>query len=333
MRFPDFRSADAGQLLTDDMPFCRIVINKNQALRQQVEGIGYFAEVPVLRLPVRPDLDKIFGCQSAVRMLQPRQGILFIVLGVNIQHDAQLFLGFQVLLELGEHLPGRCLRPDADLLRAVIPDDAAPQRIVQVQDEALFVLSEKGFDDPGHIEGQIRHGADIQRIFVHMPVKRIAPFLQSVICGNVVDVADVEVPVRPRVGIKGFVQAGKEVGPPVEVRRVPVPEQAVQRQFEVVLDHRASVSFRKVFPDSRKLPHFGVQQRLDLLFLVGKGRICRHIPVGGMDIDQVRPERLQLFVAEAGVLVVFSVFRLIEVGFDSLVQEKKVQNLDNGGSG
>ena len=48
------------------------------------------------------------------------------------------------------------------------------------------------------------------------------------------------------------------------------------------------------------------------VFLVGKGRICRHIPVGGMDIDQVRPERLQLFVAEAGVLVVFSVFRFIE---------------------
>ena len=82
----------------------------------------------------------------------------------------------KVLLELAEHLPHRRFMTYFDALDAVITDNTAPERVVKVENERLFVLAQQRLYDIRKIERELRNGIQIQNIFIHVPHKRICPF-------------------------------------------------------------------------------------------------------------------------------------------------------------
>ena len=171
------RHRRARHLRPDDLPFRRVVIHKHHAIRHQIQFLRDLQQVPVLRLPVRLDLDKVIGTQHPRRMVQPRDRIFMIILGSDIQQNAEFFIGFQIFLKRTINLPGGSFMPQYQIFNAVIPHDAAPERIVQIQNKGLLVFPIDGFDDLSHAERKFRNRRHAERILVAVPVKRIRPLL------------------------------------------------------------------------------------------------------------------------------------------------------------
>ena len=82
-------------------------------------------------------------------------------------------------------------------------------------------------------------------------------------------------------------------------------------------------------PHRAKMPELLLQQSLCLFPSVSRLGTGRHVPAAGMDINHIRRKILQPFVPEHGILKVLTVFRLIKLRFNPLVQKKKFQNADN----
>ncbi len=110
-----------------------------------------------------------------------------------------------VRLKLAVELPLRRLLPDLDPLRPVVADHAAPERVVQIQDERLFILSEYGLHDVRQVKTQRRDGRNRAGVFIHMPVKGIRPLIQPIAGGQIADILKIEVFVGRGIGAEAGV--------------------------------------------------------------------------------------------------------------------------------
>ena len=319
------RHGHAGHLGGHDGTFGGVVIGKDKAVRAQVQFGGDVGQVAVLRLPVGLDRDKIVRPQHAVRVVQTRQRVGFVIFGVHGQDHADGFQRLAVALELGVDLALRHLGTDGQPVDAVVAHDAAPERIVQVQHKGFFVTAVQRLDDIGHTVGQRRDGIQTHGIFVHVPEEGVAPGGQAVIGGEVVNIVDVKMLVRGGVGIELLVHPADEVGAAVGVPDVAVAHQAEVGAVKVVLDDRAAELGLQCLPHRLKMSVLVGQHRVDIGVAVGGGGQGGQVAPAGVDVDDVGVELVQLRRAEHGVLPILGVLALVELGLDAVLQQKQPQ--------
>ena len=230
-----------------------VVVGKDEAVHAQVQFRRQGAQILILGVPVGLDRHEIVRPQHAVGVVEPRQRVGLVIFGIDRQDHADAFQRLAVALELGVDLPFRHLGADGQAVHPVVPHDAAPERVVQVQHQRLFVAPVKGFDDVGHAARQRRDSVQAHGILVHVPVERVPPGRQAVVRREVVDVVDVEMLMGGGVGVELLVQAADEVGAPVYVPDIAVAHQPVVGAVEVVLDdpgRRISVPTPATWPQS-----------------------------------------------------------------------------------
>ena len=204
----------------------------------------------MLRFPVRLDLDEVVGPKDARRVIQAGQRVFLIILGVDGEQHADLLLALQICLERAERLALRRLLADLEPVRPVVADDPAPQRVVEIQDECLFVFPKNRLDDIRDGECERRDRPERERVLVHAPERLVLPGVEAVAGGQIVQVVQVEAVVLCRVLRKPRVQRVHEPHAPVHVDGVAAAEKPVRRVIEVVLDHRAVQPVMNAVPDS-----------------------------------------------------------------------------------
>ena len=124
--FPELRHGRTRILLRHDQALRRIVIHKDHRFRQDPQLCGDLSEITALGLPVGADADKILRPQDSVRMVQSRERILRIVLGIHRQHHAQIPVRAHIPLKRMVQLAQAGLLPDLETIRPVISHDTAP---------------------------------------------------------------------------------------------------------------------------------------------------------------------------------------------------------------
>ena len=246
-------------------------------------------------------------------MVQTRQRVGFLILGVHRQNDADGLQRLAVALELGVDLPLGHLGADGQAIHA-------PECIVQIEHQRLFVAAVQRLDDIGHAVGQRGNRIQTHGIFVHMPVEGIPPRGQAVIGREVVNIIDVEMLMRRGVGIEFLVQPTDEVGTAVAVPDVAVAHQAVVGAVKVVLDDRAGKFLLQRLPHRLKMGVLLVQHGVNVDLAVGGGGQRCQIAPAGVDVDHIRVELVQLRRAEHRVLPVLGVLALVKLRLNAVLQ-------------
>ena len=131
-------------------PLCGIIIHKHKALGQQVQFRRRIGKVFALRIPVCLDHYKIIRPECGIGMLQSRDRIFMIILGIYCQEHSYIFVALNVFLKLAVYLTHARFLSDSQVFRTVIPDNSTPECIVKIKCEHLFVLAVYGFDDTGN---------------------------------------------------------------------------------------------------------------------------------------------------------------------------------------
>ena len=324
------RNGDAGDLCGDNVPFCRVVIHKDKAFRQQRKGFCGVQQVLVFRFPVGTDGDKILLMQHRVRMGQPQLGVFRLIFGAYGQQHAQLFLCLAVLLHLCVCLCLGSLLSDGNALLSVIADDTAPERVVQIQCQDFFVLAVDRADDPGQTVGEFRDSVQSHGIFVQIPVGIVVPGIQPIACRQIVQVMEIKVGVGCGILSEFAVQFLDKPDHAVTVPGIPVSHEPGGRQFKVVLDNGTVIDFVQTFPHLAEVAELALQCIPDLLLRCRKGQRCLgDIAAGGVNEDQVWLERFQFRIVKHGILPVLCIFRLIKGRLNAAVQQEQFQHGDD----
>src|SRR5262249_14699995 len=92
--------------------------------------------------------------QPACRMLlQHLEHIAFVVLAAKHDKNAALGKMQQARLEIVEGLAGIFIAVELDRVQSLLADDAAPERIVAIEHEALLYAALEGADDARDVLG------------------------------------------------------------------------------------------------------------------------------------------------------------------------------------
>src|SRR5437016_4410959 len=98
-------------------------------------------------------------------MIESAPGDLRVVLRADREEDSALAQRQAIPLECRVRLAERRLLPDLQLVDAVVTDHAAPQRIVEVEDQALLRPAEHRPDQAGErgreLEARLGRGEDL----------------------------------------------------------------------------------------------------------------------------------------------------------------------------
>ena len=158
-----------------------------------------------------------------------------------------------------------------------------------------------------------------------MPVEGVAPGRQAVIGREIINVIDVKMLLRGGIGVKPLVQPAEEMAAPAGVPDIPVAHQAVVRPVKVVLDDGAAELLLQCLPHRLKAAVLPLQHCLRLPGRCGRGGELCDVAPGGVDINYIGGEGIQLRRAEHGVLPILAVLRLVELRLDAILQQKQAQ--------
>ena len=312
-----------------NFPLRRVIIHKYQTFRKNIHLLRYCQNILTFGLPIRFYQNKIIRSQHAVRMIQPCQRIFFLVFGIHIQHDADILQRFHIGLEFRIHLPHGGFLADLQIFHAIVSHDTAPERVVQIQHQRLFILSINGLNDVGYVQRQPRDRLQAQGILVHMPVKGIGPGVQPVGRSLVIDIIDIKILRSAGIFRKPFIQPPHKSGPASRIYPVLIAQKPVKGILHIVLDDGTIPLFPDFFPHRLKMSELFFKRRIRCNTVpAGRGPV-RDVPIACVDINNIRMEGVQFLVSKHGVLPVLTVFRLIENGLNSLIQEEQLQNPDH----
>src|SRR6185437_2933265 len=221
-------------------------------------------QILVLGLPVRAEGREVFQLQHGVRVAEalPRDRVR--VLGAHGEQHAALTDPLAVLLEGGERLRLRGLLPDPDAIDAVIPDDAAPERVVEVEDQALAAPAIDGSEDgcyrPRELEAPLRSGDDL----VLEPTPRVEVAVEAHHRRHAGLIVDEEARLAARLGRERLVHALAEADATRRVHGVQVAENTSVRGLEVVLYDDGGGVLEDRLPDLLVPGQLLRQRRLEL---------------------------------------------------------------------
>lgn len=267
-------------------------------------------------------------------MRKSQSGVFRFVFGADREEYAQLFLCLAVLLYLGVCLRFGGFLPDRDALLSVVADDTAPEGVVQVQSQHLFVLAVNGANDSCQAVGKFRNRVQRHGVFVEVPVGIVVPCVQPVACRQIVYIVNVEVVVCGGILPEFPVQFRDEPHHAVAVPPVAVAHEPRCRQFKVVLQNGAVVCCREVFPHLGEVGVLPFSASCTSCSGNGQGqRSFGDVAACGVDKDQIRLKCCQFRSIEHGILPVLCVFRLVEHRLNAAVQQEQFQHGNNVAGG
>ena len=128
-----------GSQLPHQGPLGRIVVGKDQRVQADIEARAISRRFAALsfQFAMKQEMSSkrrtISGCFSKTSL-----AIVFGILAANGQQDAALLQCLGVALEGEERLALAVALAEADAAQAVVADHAAPERVVEIQHEALL---------------------------------------------------------------------------------------------------------------------------------------------------------------------------------------------------
>ena len=186
MRDGDFRQRFADQPALD-----RIVVEKDHGVRAEREGGGNRGDVGRLVVPIcLENRDVIFLKQHLGMAAEGQARRCVVVFGRHRQHDAAIAQRQRRPLYLEIGLAGCVALPEDDALDAVVADDAAPHRIVEIEDQASPALAAERADEPRAVLGVERKILAVEREFSEIPLLGRMPIAQSHGFGQTGDVEE-----------------------------------------------------------------------------------------------------------------------------------------------
>src|SRR5215475_630427 len=139
---------DPRQCLADEPPLVRAVVDEHEAVHAQTEGLGERVETLVLGPPIGDDVDEVVRPQPHTWVFTQRSTHRFrIVLADRGQQDPLRPDLLHHPLESEERLAAVAVT-HLDALGAVLADRAAPERVVEIEYEALL-------GTPAELPGQV----------------------------------------------------------------------------------------------------------------------------------------------------------------------------------
>ena len=222
-----------------------------------------------------------------------------------------------------------------DAVQTVVSNHAAPQGVVQIEEQRLLVLSEQGLDHVCRFKG---NKGDILRrdaVLVSVVVSGIRERIQTVPGGCVFVVQKKQGRGFFRGTGKRFVQVPHEADSAGRKPAIGISQDPDAGKIEVVLQNRAAVDGQSV-PDRAEALCLRIQFLPDCPGTVARVRKVPDGMKGGIDPDQIRGEILQFRVAENGVLVETVVTALKEGRADPVGEQEDLQDrfqFPDGGTG
>ena len=100
-------------------------------------------------------------------------------------------------------------------------------------------------------------------------------------------------------------------------------------RLEVILDHGAVIDCFDLPPHRLKGRVCLLQKGVNFLFRIFYGGECVYISCAGVNVDEIRVERLKLRAVKHDILEILGVTGFVEFGLNAVVQKKKLQNFYN----
>jgi hypothetical protein len=178
-----------------------------------------------------------------------------VVLGADGEDDAAVSQFADVVLEGGEGLPDRA-RAEGDAGEAVFAEDASPQGVVQVEDQAFAAAAEQPADHGAGMAGE--HGDASQRhgLFGPVPVAGVEPGFGAGRGGEAFAVDDGD-GIAGRAA-EGGVEAAQHRQTGGGEPGGQVPEGDIGWNRDGVLDHPGPAAGRQRSPQTAKALHLRV---------------------------------------------------------------------------
>ena len=133
-----FRHRHHRQFAAHQIALERVVVDEDQRIETDVQLLGDGADVLRLVRPVGDEAGDVGALQHHLRMLLERlQRVRLVVLGAHREDDAALGQIARVVLERDEGFAGGAALAEDDAFQAVVADHAAPQRVVEIEHQAL----------------------------------------------------------------------------------------------------------------------------------------------------------------------------------------------------
>ena len=183
-----FRHHDLGQELAHDVALERIVVEEDQRIEADVQGLLDKADIVGLVVPVGDEDGNILFLERHVGMLAERQdGVGVLVLADHGENDPAPFQFANELLEPDERLAFVELS-QRDTLEPVVADDAAPKRVVEVEDDAFHDQARGGEHRVEQRLRQQRKMLEPAGRLRHVPHSRVKPLRPAYGGGEKIDV-------------------------------------------------------------------------------------------------------------------------------------------------
>ena len=134
-------------LRADDFALGGIVVGKDDRIGQDIQLGGSFRNIAVFIFPVCFNNDEVVRLQHAFRMVQPGDRVFMVIFRADREQDAEGFELLEVALEFVVRLRNAGLLTDLNAVYAVVADNAAPECVVQIECERLFIFAEDRFNN------------------------------------------------------------------------------------------------------------------------------------------------------------------------------------------
>ena len=134
-------------MFADEVALERVVVEENQGIQADIKLFGDGAEVGGLIVPIGAEGGDIGSAQHHFGVFFERfERVGFVVLGADGEDDAAAGEILGVFLDGGEAFAEGAALADGDAVHAVIADDAAPERVVEIEHQAFIGAALVGGD-------------------------------------------------------------------------------------------------------------------------------------------------------------------------------------------
>ncbi len=130
--------------------------------------------------------------QNGVRMREAGSGGVRIVFGAYRQKDSAFAQGEAIFLECGEGFGDGSFLADLDFIEAVVADDAAPEGVIEIEDENLLRSSQHGSDHGGERFSDGKAAIGSGQDLVAEPAVMVEPAVVSQVSGQRIEILDQE---------------------------------------------------------------------------------------------------------------------------------------------
>ena len=182
--------------LPDDLALGGVVVGEHERVEPDRELRREPSQVRRLVVPVDGERRDVVQTQTHLRVpFEDLADVRLVILRGDREDDAALLQLEHVLLERDEGL-AEPVAAECDAIDPVVADDAAPEGVVEVEDEALAREAEARGDDRRRVPGQERNGLERDGLLRAQPVPVVEPSEPAEVGGDPVAVDDRDVVAR-----------------------------------------------------------------------------------------------------------------------------------------